>query len=58
MRYNENLVKLNSVSHYMKCSVELVWCSGSIMDCHATARGSIPSGNGVFIELRILRKGQ
>ena len=31
---------------------------GSIMDCHATARGSIPGGNGVFTELHVLRKGQ
>ena len=23
---------------------ELAWRSGSIMDCHATARGSIPGG--------------
>ena len=32
--------------------------SGSVMDCHATARGSIPGGNGVFTKLHILRKGQ
>ena len=38
--------------------VELTWRSGSVMDCHATARGSIPAGNGVFTELHILRKGQ
>ena len=25
---------------------------------HATARGSIPGGNSVFTELRVLRKGQ
>ena len=25
----------------------LAWRSGSVMDCHAMARGSIPSGNGV-----------
>ena len=36
----------------------LAWRSGSVMDCHATTRGSIPSGNGVFTELHILRKGQ
>ena len=36
----------------------LAWCNGSVMDCHATARGSIPSGNGVFTELQVLRKGQ
>ena len=27
--------------------VKLAWRSGSVMDCHATARGSIPGGNGV-----------
>ena len=26
---------------------ELAWRSGSVMDCHATARGSILGGNGV-----------
>ena len=31
---------------------------GSVMDCHATARGSIPDGNGVKNELHVLRKGQ
>ena len=25
--------------------VELEWCSGSVMDCHSTAQGSIPSEN-------------
>ena len=38
--------------------VELAWHSGSVMDCHATARGSIPAGNGIFTELHVLRKGQ
>ena len=38
--------------------VELAWRSGSVMDCHATARGSIPGGNSVFTELQVLRKGQ
>ena len=28
------------------------------MDCHVTARGSIPGQNDVFIEFHILRKGQ
>ena len=27
--------------------VDLAWCSGSVIDCHATAWGSIPGGNGV-----------
>ena len=38
--------------------VELAWHSGSVMDCHATARGSIPAGNGIFTELHVLRKEQ
>ena len=36
--------------------VELAWRSGIVMDCHATARGSIPGVNDVFIELHVLRK--
>ena len=36
----------------------LTWRSGSVMDCHATARGSIPDGSGVKTELDVLRKGQ
>ena len=43
--------------HY-KLYMELVWRSGSVMDCHATAQGSIPGGNGVFTELHALHKGQ
>ena len=39
-------------------SVVLAWRSGSVMDCHATVRGSIPGGYGVFTELHVLRKGQ
>ena len=38
--------------------MELAWCSGSVMNCHATAREAILSGNGVFTELHVLRKGQ
>ena len=37
--------------------VELAWHSGNVMDCHATARVSIPARNGVFIELHVLCKG-
>ena len=40
------------------CIVELAWRSGSVMDCHATARVSITGGNSVFTELHVLRKGQ
>ena len=43
---------------FKKQTVELAWLSGSVMDCHATARGSIPGGNGVKTELHVLRKGQ
>ena len=32
----------------------LAWCSGSVMDCHATAWGSIPCGDGVFTEFHVL----
>ena len=36
--------------------MELAWRSGSgIMDCQATARDSIPGGNGVKTELHVLR---
>ena len=38
--------------------MELAWRSACAMDCHATARGSIPDGNGVKTELHVLRKGQ
>ena len=38
-------------------TVELAWRSGSVMDSHATARGSIPGWNGVKTELHVLRKG-
>ena len=31
----------------VRLELELAWRSGSVMDCHATAWGSIPSGNGV-----------
>ena len=37
---------------------ELAWSSGSVTDCHAMTRGSIRSGNSVFTELHVLRKGQ
>ena len=37
---------------------ELAWCRGSVMDCHTTAQGSIPSCNSVKSELHILRNGQ
>ena len=37
---------------------ELTWRSGCVMDYHATARGSIPDGNGVKTELHVLHKGQ
>ena len=38
--------------------VELAWRSGSVMDWHATARGSIPDRNGVKTKLQVLCKGQ
>ena len=49
-------------SSYMYLSIEiyleLAWRSGSVMDCHATAQGSIPGGNSIKTELHVLRKGQ
>ena len=38
--------------------LELAWRSGSVMDCHTMARGSIPGGNGVVTELHVFHKGQ
>ena len=38
--------------------VELAWRSGCVMDCNATACGSIPGGNGVKTELNVLCKGE
>ena len=38
--------------------MELAWRSGSVINCHATARESICGGNGEFTELHVLRKGQ
>ena len=37
---------------------ERLWRSGNVMNCHATAPGSIPGRDGVFTELHVLRKGQ
>ena len=37
-------------------SYPLTWRSGCIMDCHAKTCGSIPGGNGVKTELRVLRR--
>ena len=42
-------------SNVYMSAVELAWRSGSVMDCNATVRGSIPV---VFTELHILRNGQ
>ena len=39
-------------------NVEPPWRSGNVMNCHATAPGSIPGRDGVFTELPVLRKGQ
>ena len=48
----------HTVCVYVCVCVELAWRSGNVMDCHATARGSISGGNGVFTELHVFRKGQ
>ena len=43
---------------YDRLIVELAWRRGCVMDCHPTARGSIPGGNGVNTELHDFRKVQ
>ena len=53
------LLKDNKINvHIPIFWVELAWRSGSVMDCHAMTRGSIPGGNNAFIEFHVLRKGQ
>ena len=54
--YNQNFHHPNlcGFTHYLEWSLR----SGNVMDCHATAQGSNPGRNGVFIELHVLRKGQ
>ena len=44
--------------HFVVLNNECPWCSGNVMNCHATAPGSIPGRDGVFTELHVLRKGQ
>ena len=58
--YNTVLIKyVKPQSHVAdQHGSELAWRSGSVMDCHATTRGSIPGRNGVKTELHVLRKGQ
>ena len=51
-------VQCSAIPFQNRSQVELAWRSGSIMDFHATARGSIPGGNDVFTELHVLCKGQ
>ena len=38
--------------------MELARLSYCVMDCHVTARNSIPGENDVKTELHVLRKGQ
>ena len=49
-----------SVQTYNKLSLVmgLAWRSGCVMNCHATALGSIPGGDGIKTQLHVLRKGQ
>ena len=47
-----------SVPKFLSGTVELAWCTGSVMDCHTMAKGSIPGGNGVKTKLQIFRRGQ
>ena len=43
---------------YTQISVERPWRSDNVMNCHATAPGSIPGRDGVYTELHVLRNGQ
>ena len=52
------LIELIFINEIWNNVVELVWRSGSVMDCQATARVSNPGGNGIFPELHVLCKGQ
>ena len=59
LSYNKNRGNgskcLTTISYILKADQLLKpW----VMDCHVTAWGSIPGGNGVFTELHVLRKGQ
>ena len=45
-------------ARFQKLDLKLPWRSGSVMDCHVTAPGSIHGRDGVFTELYVLRKGQ
>ena len=50
------------IYRYILLNLHAIACSfprrsGSVMDCHATARGSILDGNGVFTELHVLVNG-
>ena len=56
-------VSVTSVSTSPAAKLYQTWTiiqngTNCVMDCHATARGSIPGENGVFTELHVLRKGQ
>ena len=44
--------------HQTKLHKELAWRSSNVMDCQLTARGSIPSKDGVKTELHLLCKRQ
>ena len=52
------LTRIIVIVYDINFKVELAWRSGSVMDCHTTARGSFPGGNGLFTELHVLHKGQ
>ena len=39
--------RIRSNDHGLARYMALAWRSGSVMDCHATARDAIPGGNGV-----------
>ena len=48
----------NGDNDYNIVMLERPWRSGNVMNCHATAPGSIPGRDGVFTEFHVLCKGQ
>ena len=57
-RITTNFHFMLSISHFRAVRTVMAWRSGSVMHCHAPARGSNPGGSGVKTELHVLRKGQ
>ena len=58
MQFDGWFIGIMSFNNDIFIEVELAWRSRSVMDCHTTDGGSIPSGKGVKSEIHVLRKGQ